>query len=71
MSAVSSQALAFKGIKQYISRLKENLRKYRRHSNFWVNLYGSLWVEAYSMCHEWVKQLMILILNPITKVCIR
>ena len=36
------QAIAFKGIKEYVCRLKENLRKDRRHSNFWVGLYGGL-----------------------------
>jgi hypothetical protein len=34
------QTFAFKGIKEYICRLKENLRKDKRHSNFWVGLYG-------------------------------
>ena len=54
------QAIAFLGVKDYICRLKDNLRKYRRHSNFWVGLYGGLWVEAFQLCHEWVEQLMIL-----------
>lgn len=59
------QAIGFKGIKEYVCRLKENLRKNRRHSNFWVGLYGSLWVETYSICHEWVEQLMILTPNKL------
>lgn len=59
------QAIGFKGIKEYVCRLKENLRKDRRHSNFWVGLYGGLWVEAYSTCHEWVEQLMILTPNKL------
>jgi len=45
--------------------LKENLRKDRRHSNFWVGLYGSLWVEDFQICHEWVEQLMILTPNKL------
>ena len=60
------QAIAFKGIKEYVCRLKENLRKDRRHSNFWVGLYGNLWVEAFQMCHEWVEQLMILTPNKLS-----
>ena len=59
------QAIGFKGIKEYVCRLQENLRKDRRHSNFWVGLYGSLWVEAYSICHKWVEQLMILTPNKL------
>jgi hypothetical protein len=59
------QVIAFKGIKEYVCRLKENLRKYRRHSNFWVGLYGGLWVEVFQMCHEWVEQLMILTPNKL------
>lgn len=59
------QAIAFKGIKEYVCRLKEHLRKYRRHSNFWVGLYGSLWVGVFQMCHDWVEQLMILTPNKL------
>lgn len=59
------QAFAFKGIKEYICRLKENLRTEKRHSNFWVGLYGSLWVETFQMCHDWVEQLMILTPNKL------
>lgn len=59
------QAIAFQGIKEYVCRLKENLRKDRRHSNFWVGLYGSLWVQVFQMCHEWVEQLMILTPNKL------
>lgn len=59
------QEIGFKGVKEYICRLTENLRKTRRHSNFWVGLYGGLWVEAYSMCHDWVEELMILTPNKL------
>ena len=59
------QAFAFKGIKEYICRLNENLRKDKRHSSFWVGLYGSLWVETFQMCHDWVEQLMILTPNKL------
>ena len=59
------RAIAFLGVKEYICRLKENLRKYRRHSSFWVGLYGSLWVEAFQLCHQWVEQLMIFAPNKL------
>ena len=59
------QAIAFKGIKEYVCRLEENFRRDKRHSNFWIGLYGSLWVEIFPMCHDWVEQLMILTPNKL------
>lgn len=59
------QAIAFKGIKQYVCRLEENFRQDKRHSNFWIGLYGSLWVEIFPMCHDWVEHLMILTPNKL------
>jgi Transposase DDE domain len=59
------QTIGFKGVKQYICRLTENSRKARRHSNFWVGLYGSLWVETFQLCHDWIEQLMILTPNKL------
>jgi hypothetical protein len=55
----NGQTITFKGVKEYICRLKENQRKDKRHSNFWVGLYGSLWIENFQMCHVWVEQLML------------
>ena len=34
------------GMQKYVGRLKELRRLYRRHSAFWVGLYGQLWVGA-------------------------
>jgi hypothetical protein len=59
------QKTAFMGIKQYVCRLKENQRKDKRHSNFWVGLYGSLWVTSFQICHDWVEQLMRLTPNKL------
>ena len=59
------QKITFKGVKEYICRLKENFRKERRHSNFWVGLYEDLWVATFQMCHDWVKQLMIFTPNKL------
>lgn len=59
------QAIAFKGIKEYVCRLEENFRQDKRHSNFWIGLYGGLWVETFQMCHDWVEKLMILTPNKL------
>lgn len=36
----------FRGLQKYIGRLQELKRIHRRHSAFWVGLYGCLWVGA-------------------------
>lgn len=61
----NGQTFAFKGVKEYVCRLKENQRRDKRHSNFWLGLYGSLWIENFQMCHSWVEQLMILTPNKL------
>jgi len=38
------------GLQKYIGRLNELKRTCRRHSAFWVGLYGQLWVGA---MEEW------------------
>lgn len=40
------QKLKQKGVQQYISRLTEYNRVQRRHSSFWVGLYGCMWIAA-------------------------
>jgi hypothetical protein len=54
------QIISFKRVQEYVCRLKENKRKEKRHSNFWIGLYGSLWVDNFQMCQDWVERLMIL-----------
>jgi hypothetical protein len=48
------------GIAKYIARVKEPERVERRHSDFWLGLYGSLWVESMQIWSEWAEQLMAL-----------
>jgi Transposase DDE domain len=60
------QTIGFKGVKQYVCRLTENSRKARRHSNFWIGLYGSLWVENFQICQDWVDQLLRLTPNKLS-----
>lgn len=48
------------GIAKYVARVKEPKRVERRHSDFWLGLYGSLWVESMQICSEWAEQLMAL-----------
>jgi hypothetical protein len=50
------------GVQKYICRLREADRLPRRHSTFWVGLYGQLWVSGWDFCQELVESLMRL--NP-------
>ena len=50
----------------YICRPKETGRTRRRHSNFWVGLYGHNWIVAFHECQEWVAQLVTSVSNKRT-----
>lgn len=56
------QGGAIKRMRQqkYISRLTETGRLQRRHSDFWVGLYGQMWIPGMEFCWNKVKKLMAL-----------
>ncbi|EAM47446.1 hypothetical protein CwatDRAFT_0010 [Crocosphaera watsonii WH 8501] len=33
-------------------------RSDRRHSNFWIGLYGSLWIHAWEFCSDFISIMM-------------
>ncbi len=43
---------------KYLARLTEKSRCDRRHSNFWIGLYGSLWIHAWDFCADFVRIMM-------------
>ncbi len=43
---------------KYIARLTEKSRSHRRHSNFWIGLYGSLWIYAWEFCSDFISIMM-------------
>ena len=53
------------GKSSYICRQKETHRTRRRHSNFWIGLYGQNWIAAFHLCQEWVEELSGLIRNKL------
>jgi hypothetical protein len=53
------------GKSNYICRQKETHRTRRRHSNFWIGLYGHNWIAAFHLCQEWVAELLHLIRNKL------
>jgi hypothetical protein len=65
--AIAYTATSLKGKKfrqtnqaKYLARLTEKSRRDRRHSNFWIGLYGSLWINAWDFCSDFVN---IMIMN--------
>jgi hypothetical protein len=55
---LSGERSTVSGKSPYICRSKETGRIRRRHSNFWVGLYGHNWLVAFHACHEWVQELI-------------
>lgn len=46
------------GLQKYIGRVKEARRTERRHSSFYIGLYGQTWVNFMDECTDTVGQLM-------------
>ncbi len=42
----------------YICRPQEKRRTRKRHSNFWIGLYGQNWIVAFHECQVWVEELI-------------
>jgi hypothetical protein len=53
------------GQQKYVCRLNELKRTQRRHSNFWIGLYGQMWIIGWEFCQRWVEQLMQLSRNKL------
>jgi hypothetical protein len=46
------------GIQKYVGRVQELGRAVRRHSSFWIGLYGECWVTGSEVCQDLVTELM-------------
>lgn len=55
---LQGQHTSTRGKSSYICRPKETQRVRRRHSNFWIGLYGYSWIAAFHECQEWVEKLI-------------
>lgn len=51
------------GLQKYISRVAELGRITKRHSSFWVGIYGLMWVAGMEFLADLVEQLLYLIPN--------
>lgn len=52
------QSIKRKGVQKYVGRIKEYGRVQRRHSSFYIGLYGQTWVNFMESCWDLVMQLM-------------
>ncbi len=59
-AGLRGQTIKASGQQKYIGRLQELKRMTRRHSNFWVGLYGQMWIAALESCSDWVRNLMMI-----------
>ena len=57
ISALRGKLIKNSGFQKYISRLKEVKRQSRRHSNFWVGLYGDLWIIAWELLVDVIQDI--------------
>ena len=53
------------GIQKYVGRLTECGRSIRRHSSFWMGLYGQRWLFGMEFCHDIVDELMRITLHKL------
>lgn len=58
ISALKGKLIKQSGFQKYISRLKEVKRSSRRHSNFWLGLYGDLWIIAWDFLGDIVQNII-------------
>jgi hypothetical protein len=52
------QKIKTMGIQKYVGRLTEYGRSIRRHSSFWIGLYGQCWVVGMEFCQDIIIELM-------------
>lgn len=57
-ATIQGQQIKRKGIQTYIARINEYGRTERRHSSFYIGLYGQTWVNFKEICMDMVMELM-------------
>lgn len=45
-------------VQHYVGRVTEPRRTQKRHSDFWIGLYGRLWIDAFNCWSTWAQHLM-------------
>jgi hypothetical protein len=62
-ATISGQKIKHKGVQKYVGRIQESGRTVRRHSSFYIGLYGANWVDFMESSYELVAELMTLAPN--------
>jgi len=57
-ATIQGQQIKRKGVQKYVGRVKESGRTERRHSSFYIGLYGQTWVNFKDNCWELVRELL-------------
>ena len=57
-ATISGQKIKRKGVQKYVGRVKEYGRTARRHSSFYIGLYGQTWVNFVEPCQDLVTDLI-------------
>ena len=57
--------IKYKGQQKYVNRCYQSKTFTKRHSNFWVGLYGHAWIVNWHSCWQLVEQLMSLSLQKL------
>jgi hypothetical protein len=58
LATFQGKVIKQKGVQKYIARVKEYGRIQRRHSSFYIGLYGQTWVRFMDDCWSLVQELM-------------
>ncbi|BDI19276.1 hypothetical protein ANSO36C_50780 [Nostoc cf. commune SO-36] len=57
-ATISGQKIKRMGVQKYVGRIKESKRIVRRHSSFYIGLYGHNWVNFTESSYELVTELL-------------
>jgi hypothetical protein len=57
-AVIQGQKIKTIGVQKYVGRLTEYGRSIRRHSSFWIGLYGQCWVIGMEFCQDIITELM-------------
>lgn len=63
---LQGQRIKLQRLQPLVCRSQERGRTRKRHSNFWIGLYGQNWLTAFHECRIWVEELMDYIRNKQT-----
>jgi hypothetical protein len=64
-STLKGKAIKSIGQQKYIGRLREIQQSKTKNSNFWLGLYGDVWIITKEFVAQWVEELMRVNLNKL------